>query len=104
MGIRRACSYVVGIKTPAPPSYYSSILVTVQQDGDNLISKNLNSLESDDSRVYMKLNQEETRQFRAGVPAYLQVRCYSSEYHAPGSKCWRVDVWPALDDQILGGD
>lgn len=103
MGIRRACSYQVRITTPKPPSEYSAILVTVQQNGNNIINKPLSSLETDTKYVYMMLNQEETKQFYAGIPAYLQIRCFTSEYDAPGSKCWPIDVWPALNDTILGG-
>ena len=104
MGIRRACSYQARIKTPTSPDHYTSILVTVQQDGENLISKDISELEFDEENVILNLNQEETKQFKESVPAYLQIRCYASEYHAPGSKCWPLDVLPALDDRILGGE
>ena len=104
MGIRRACSYQARIKTPVSPDQYTAILVTVQQDGANLISKDISELEFDEENVILNLNQEETKQFKESVPAYLQIRCYASEYHAPGSKCWPLDVLPALDDRILGGE
>ena len=104
MSLIRACSYIASIKTPAAPDSYSAILVTFQQDGDNLISKTLEDLECDETYVHVKLTQEETALFTAAVPAYMQIRCYASEYEAPGSKVWYLDVYPALDDQILGGE
>ena len=101
MAIRRACSYKAHIKTPYPPSHYSAILVTVQQDGVNLINKNKSDLTADGSSVTMNLTQAETAQFVAGKPAYLQIRCYASATEAPGSRCWPLEVWPALNDTIL---
>ena len=47
------------------------------------------------------LTQAETAQFKAGVPALLQLRCYASANEAPGSRAWSIDVYPALNDQIL---
>ncbi len=104
MGIRRACSYQASIKTPKPPDTYSVILVTFQQDGDNLVQKDLQDLDCDETYVRVNLNQEETALFKASIPAYLQIRCYAAEHDAPGSKAWPLDVFPALDDQILGGE
>lgn len=101
MGIRRACSYKAVIKTPLAPSNYSKILVTVQQDGNNLISKNQSALTIGTDSVTMNLTQAETSLFEAGKRAFVQIRCYASAYDAPGSKAWPVEVWPALDDQIL---
>lgn len=101
MGIRRACSYKAVFKTPLAPSQYSKILVTVQQDGNNLISKNQSALTIGTDSVTMNLTQNETAQFEAGKRAFVQIRCYASAYDAPGSKAWPVEVWPALDDQIL---
>jgi len=104
MGIRRACSYCVRIKTLEPPDNYSDVLVTIQQKNRNIISKTLASLDSDDTYIIMRLNQSETRELEAGIPTYLQFRGYIEEYNAPGSKCWPIEVQPALDDRILGGD
>lgn len=101
MGIRRACSYTATIKTPVAPSGYSAILVTVQQDGANLVTKTKTGLTIGNDAVTLKLTQAETAQFTAGKKAFLQIRCYKSAYDAPGSKCWPLDVWPALDDRIL---
>lgn len=104
MGIRRACSYRVRIKTPEPPDHYAAVLITIQQNKKNLVSKTLANLDSNDTHFIMNLTQEETKPFQEGVFAYLQFRGYITEYDAPGSKCWPVEVWPALDDQILGGE
>ena len=104
MAIKRACSYQATIRTPKAPDTYSSILVTFQQDNENLIQKDLSELECDENYVIVNLTQEETALFTALIPAYLQIRCYAAEYDAPGSKIWPIDVYPALDDQILGGE
>ena len=101
MGIRRACSYRAVFKTPVAPSEYSKILVTVQQDGVNMISKSKTDLTIGTDSVTMNLTQEETYYFVDGVKAFVQIRCYKSAYDAPGSKCWAVPVWPSLDTQIL---
>ena len=101
MGIRRACSYKAVFKTPLAPSNYSKILVTVQQDVNNLISKNQSALTIGTDSVTMNLTQAETSLFEAGKRAFVQIRCYASAYDAPGSKAWPVEVWPAMDDQIL---
>ncbi len=101
MGIRRACSYKAIFKTPVAPSEYSRILVTVQQDGVNMISKDENELTLGTDSVTMNLTQEETYNFQAGRIAFVQIRCYRSEYDAPGSRCWPVEIWPSLDAQIL---
>lgn len=101
MGLRRACSYKANITLPKTASTYSAILITIQQDGQNLVSKTKSQLTTSGSTVTMNLTQEETRQFEAGIPAYLQIRCFASATDAPGSACWPVEVWPALDDQIL---
>lgn len=101
MGIRRACSYKAIFKTPRAPSNYSRILVTVQQDGENLISKDESELTIGTETVTMNLSQDDTYPLEAGKRTYIQIRCYAAQYDAPGSKAWPVEVWPALDDQIL---
>lgn len=103
MGIRRACSYQATIQTPVSPANYSVIVVTIAQDDQILVSKDLSELVTDESTVMVQLTQEETAQFEAGVPAYMQIRCYAGIYDAPGSTVWQVDVWPSLDDTILPG-
>ena len=103
MSFRRACSYTATIKTPKPPDTYSAIQVTIAQDEENLVNKDLESLRYDSDYVYVELTQEETAQFKDGIPAYLQIRCYADVYDAPGSKCYQLEVWPALADNILPG-
>ena len=101
MAIRRACTYKAVITLPYAPSHYSAILVTLQQNGINLINKNKSQLTVGTADVTLNLTQQETAQFEAGTPAYLQIRAYASTTEAPGSRCWQLDVWPALDDRIL---
>ena len=104
MAIRRACSYQATIQTPKPPSNYTDILVTVAQNGENLINKPRYLLEIGEETVTMQLTQEETLPFKANVPAQIQIRCFAEAYDAPGSAVWTVDVLPALNDTILGGE
>ena len=104
MGIRRACSYQATFQTPEAPSNYSDILVTISQKGVNLINKYRANLEIGTETVILNLTQEETKQLEAGVTAQMQIRCFGSTYNAPGSAVFSVDVWPALNDIILGGE
>lgn len=101
MALRRACSYQATFKTPEDPSNYSAILVTMQQDGENLINKDENDLTIDGDVVVLNLDQDETKVFKAGKPALIQIRCYASQYNAPGSAVFAVDVGPALNDTTL---
>lgn len=101
MGIRRACSYTATIKTPLPPGQYSAIQVTISQNRKNLITKNQAELLVDSDNVILRLTQEETKQFAAGIPAFLQVRCFKSVYEAPGSKMWALEVYPVNNEEIL---
>lgn len=101
MGLRRACTYQATIRTPKAPSNYSKLLLTIQQSGQNLINKTQADLTTDATSVSVTLTQAETAQFKAGVPALLQLRCYASANEAPGSHAWAIDVLPALNDQIL---
>jgi predicted aldo/keto reductase-like oxidoreductase len=104
MGIRQCCSYTATIVLPAAASTYSDILVTVAQSGSNLIVKRKEDLDADGNTITLKLSQEETALLSAVDKfnsAQIQVRCYASEYDAPGSPVWSVDVLPALNDTIL---
>ena len=101
MAFRRACSYQATIQPPEAPATYSAVLVTFQQNGRNLINKTLDDLTVGTNEFTVKLTQEETAQFEAGAQAWLQIRCFASEYNAPGSAAWPIDVLPALNDQIL---
>lgn len=101
MALRRACSYQANIKTPEAPDAYSAILVTFQQNQQNLFNLDKSQLVIGEEMVTVQLDQEQTRQFQAGVPAFLQIRAYKSQYEAPGSKVWTLDVYPALNDEVL---
>lgn len=103
MAIRRACSYSATIKTPKAPSSYSEILVTFQQNGINIINKTLEDLTIDGDAFIVQLTQPETAQFTDGKQAWVQMRCFVSDVEAPGSPVWPIDVFPALNDTILGG-
>lgn len=101
MALRRACSYQANIKTPEAPDTYSAILVTFQQNQQNLFNLDKSQLIIGEELVTVQLDQEQTRQFQSGVPAFLQIRAYKSQYEAPGSKVWTLDVYPALNDEVL---
>lgn len=106
MGIRRVCSYQANIKTPEPPNTYEAILVTFQQQEQNIIVFSLEDVENlvpGDEMVTVKLDQEQTARFEAGVPAFLQIRCFKSQFEAPGSHVWTLDVYPSLNETILTG-
>ena len=102
MAIIRACSYECTIQTPEDANNYSSILVTFQQDGTNLIEKSEEDVTiTDDGKILVQLDQSETKLFACGRNCYLQVRCYKSQYEAPGSSVWGIMVYPALNDEVL---
>lgn len=101
MAIIRACSYTATIQTPEAPTNYSAILITFAQDGTNLITKTESDVTFDENKVIVQLDQSETKTFTCGKKAYLQIRCYESQYNAPGSMVWAIDVYPALNDEVL---
>ena len=101
MAMIRACSYTATIQAPEDPTNYESILITFAQDGSVKLEKDETEVTFDDNKIIVQLNQEETKSFACGKKAYLQIRCFKSEYAAHGSMIWAIDVWPALDDQIL---
>ena len=101
MAFRRACSYEATIKTPVDPSNYSAILVTFQQGGVNLVEKTENDVTLTSTSVIVKLTQSETALFEAKKNMYMQIRCYESDYNAPGSKVWTIPVEAALNDEVL---
>ena len=113
MSIRRACSYAATITTPEPPANYGAILISFSQNqrvvhsfelGDDEIVVNAND-------VTVQLTQEQTAAFSPSQgspmgrenaqPAYLQIRCYKSDYVAPGSKTWAIDVYDSLETEVL---
>lgn len=100
MGIIRACSYSAIIDTPESPSDYSVIQVTVKQ-GNVEITKNKSDLVLTETSIIVNLDQTETKQFSCGATAFIQVRCYKSQYDAPGSEVWGIPVLPSLNDEVL---
>lgn len=111
--MHRAGTYTATIKTPAPPLEYSRILVTFSQDQAEIISKTIGDagLTLDSEHVAVTLTQSETLLFRPsvaspmgeklGAPAFMQIRCYKSEFEAPASACWQIDVYDALNREVL---
>lgn len=100
MAFRRACSYKATIKTPEDPRTYTAILVTFKQE-DISIDKDLTQLSFSGNNVVVQLDQQETAAFQAKKNLYLQIRCYKSQYDAPGSKIWQLKVEDALNDEVL---
>lgn len=101
MDLVRVCSFTVGVITPRAPSEYSKIIVTFAQNGKTVITKNKSDLELQSTGVKIQLTQAETAMFEAPGVALMQLRAYKSEYDAPGSKCWALNVYPALSEEIL---
>lgn len=101
MAIIRACSYTATIQPPTDPSNYSAILVTFQQDGTNLINLDEDDITISDGKIIVNLDQTQTKLFACGKKALMQIRCYASQYEAPGSAVWAIDVCPALNDEVL---
>lgn len=102
MAFIRACSYRCSITPPQDPSTYTAVLLTIAQDGENLINKNLSGLEISGADFILKLTQQETAYFTAGKRAWMQIRCFISDDDVAGNSPWPIDVYPALNDMILG--
>lgn len=113
MAIHRAGTYPVTIKTPLAPSEYSKIRVTFSQNQQEIISKENGDtgVTLGEDSVEVILTQEETLLFRpsrpspmgspSGAPAYLQIRCYKSALDAPASAVWAIEVFDALNMEVL---
>lgn len=100
MAILRACSYQATIELPEPPENYTAILVTLSQEGVT-IEKDQDDLVTEENSIIFQLDQNETKQLTACKHAYMQVRCYKSQYEAPGSKVWVLDVCASLNEDVL---
>ena len=100
MAITKACSYKATIQLPEDPSEYSAIQVTISQENLEII-KTKQQLDIDENTVILKLDQSETKQFTACKKAFIQIRLYKSQYEAPGSKIFAVDVCPSLNEDVL---
>ena len=102
MAMIRACSYTATIQASTDPEEYSAILVTFQQDGENLIEKDETQVTFDEgNKIIVQLDQDETKLFECCKKCFIQIRCYKAQYDAPGSAIWAIDVKPALDDVTL---
>ena len=44
--------------------------------------------------------QEETKLFKAGIRAEIQIKCFQTTYDAPGSAVFSFPVYDALNDNI----
>ena len=114
MAIRRACTYSAAIPTPEDPANYSEIIVLFSQDQELLVKKKKSQLSLSESGVLVTLTQSETALFKpskesplgthTSSPAYMQIRAYKSDTDAPGSECWKIDVYDSLSDEILDGE
>ena len=113
MAIHRAGTYTATIKTPQAPSQYSKIRITFSQNQQEILSKNKSdsgvTLGTD--AVEITLTQNETLLFRpsapspmgspSGAPAFMQIRCYKGALDAPASACWMLEVFDALNQEVL---
>jgi len=101
MPIVKGASYSATIQTPLPAENYSAMRVTFAQGGQVLAAKDKSDLLLQDGLVIVQLSQEETLGFLAGAPALMQIRCYRSEYDAPGSACWPIPVQASNEVEVL---
>lgn len=113
MAIHRAGTYSATIKTPLAPSEYSKIRITFSQNQQEILIKNQGDtgVTIGEDYVEVTLTQNETLLFRpsapspmgapSGAPAFLQVRCYASDLDAPASATWRIEVYDALNQEVL---
>lgn len=104
MAFIRACSYGCSITPPKDPSTYNAVLVTIAQDGVNLVNKNLSDLEISGADIILTLTQQETAKFVSGKRAWMQTRCFVSDSEVDGHVPWPIDVFPALNDTILSAE
>lgn len=101
MSIRRACSYTGTFTLPDAASSYSALVVAISQNKQLIIKKTKADLELSGNEAAIKLTQQETLRLAAGTPAQIQIRAYKSDYEAPGSKIYTVDVYPSIDEEVL---
>ena len=101
MPIVKGASYSATIQTPLPPENYSAMRVTFAQGGQVLAAKDKPDLLLQNGLVIVQLSQENTLGFMAGAPALMQIRCYRSEYDAPGSACWPIPVQASNEEEVL---
>lgn len=109
--MKRACSYNVAVATSVDARTYSKILVTFAQDQEILITKTEADFDVQEAGFTVQLSQEETLQFRPslksvmgrriGSPVYMQVRAYRTNYDAPGSDNYEIDVIDSHSEEVL---
>lgn len=101
MPIVKGASYHATIQTPLPPENYAAMRVTFAQGGQVIAAKDKEGLLLQNGLVIVQLSQEDTLSFLAGAPALMQIRCYRSEYDAPGSACWPIPVQASNEEEVL---
>lgn len=99
--MRRATSHDFSFNLPRDADFYSEILVTLAQNGEEIINKRKAELQLNGPVVSLSLTQEETLRFEAGVPAYVQIRAYATPTEAPGSRVWKIPVYASLNEEVL---
>lgn len=101
MPIIPGASYSATIQTPLPAENYSAMRVTFAQRGQVLLQKTEADLLIQNGLVVVQLSQEDTQGFMPGAAALMQIRCYRSQYDAPGSACWPIAVLQSNDTEVL---
>ena len=110
--IQRACTHGIAIKTPTDPNDYSQIVIVFSQNQREILKKVKQDLVLTEEGVFLTLTQEETLLFKPsipsvmgrakGQPAYLQIRAYKDANEVVGSKSWKIDVYDAQNEEVLG--
>jgi len=86
------------------PRDFAEVLVTYAQRGQVRINRDQSQLSIDETTVYLRLTQEETLLFAAGVPVEIQIRVLRQDGTADASPIYRVPVEAVLNDSVLGGE
>ena len=112
-GINRLGTYSCSFRSRRDPAEYSKILVTFSQGQQIIVEKTQGDtgLEINGNLIEITLTQEETSRFRpsAGSPmgrataptAFVQIRAYKGPLDAPAGKTWPLNVYDALDEEVL---
>lgn len=86
------------------PRDFVEVLVTYAQRGQILINRDQSQLSIDETTVYLRLTQEETLLFEAGVPVEIQIRVLRQDGTADASPIYKMPVEAILSEKILGGE
>lgn len=110
--IQRACTYSAAIKTPSDPNEYSEIVIVFSQNQREILKKTKQDVVLTEDGVFLELTQQETLLFKPsitsvmgrakGQPAYLQIRAYRDAHEVVGSKSWKIEVYDAQNEEVLG--